>query len=300
MKKIILLGWMLLMGKFTFCQYVFTQLNQNDPVSLNPSFAGSANKSRLVLSSSSVSQSWTGPQSSLTFDKWIKNLKGGIGLIFEKYDRYSISACYAPKFTSGNSFTISPSVGLKYAFKELEYNQYRTNDLLLQLGLLINTTNFYFGATQEGYRASTHKSVSIHSGYKVKLNHKIMLSCNAVFKSRKKILNYFTKASSNNYTATNLYFFTKSFNIKLNYSGFKAGIGVVHSSAKVEEQYTFLNKNFIETYSKKYVYEINPFFELGYQKKKNNLSLIIESNSFLNNYPLFFESTISLSVSHTF
>lgn len=163
------------------------------PMEYNPSFAGSVDDTRIIgdLRYSDYKKSLTGAGMGLAIsaDKFISKIKSGIGFVAKGYkelpldpgiDNYrygNFSLIFAPKFSLKGKYTISPSIDIKYSCINFGADfPYNDNSKFMgfsgNIGLLINTQNYYFGYALRVFKSDDLKNIyseklysAIQAGY---------------------------------------------------------------------------------------------------------------------------------------
>ncbi|MCX6180446.1 MAG: hypothetical protein NT150_00770 [Bacteroidetes bacterium] len=189
----------------------------DQPLVLNPSFAGSENVARFNLANTS-NGTYVG------YDQFIPKLKGGIGIAAEAKSAAGIYgsavAIYSPKFTASKKYTFAPSLALGY--QNDYYNQY----LVGKLGVLLNSAKFFAGAfIQANYgekfdgQYGSNLYANVHLGKKIEVNKNMSLS----------ILGYY-KINSMGVSIIH----QKQISLRMKYKSFKAGIGICGENIYVD------------------------------------------------------------------
>lgn len=170
--KIISIATLLITVKCLAQDPSFTQFSST-PLYLNPSFAGSADRSRIALS---YRNQWNNTYQTyhFSYDQVINAIHGGAGLIVyndnsrEVLNVFYTGLVYAPKFNVSSSLSISPSVKVGYRRTSINPNNLKLGEIVdryreesgifqasdafktnnnadISIGFMLNTNDFYAG-----------------------------------------------------------------------------------------------------------------------------------------------------------
>ncbi|MCX6180444.1 MAG: hypothetical protein NT150_00760 [Bacteroidetes bacterium] len=184
----------------------------DQPLVLNPSFAGSENVARFNLA-----RTFNGTY--IFYDQFIPKLKGSIGISAETKSAGGIygtaTAIYSPKFTTSKKYTFAPSLVLGY--QNDFYGQY----LVGKLGFLMNSSKIFAGAfIQTNYGFTINSNV--HIGKKIEINKNMSLSIVGF------LSNLISPVKAFNYNYPLPYKINQQqISVRMKYKSFKTGIGII-------------------------------------------------------------------------
>lgn len=240
-------------------QLGFTQhLLTDQPLRLNPSFAGSNNVARFNLAS-------TIEGNSFSYDQFIPKLKGGIGISANlglriSPENFSFFGVYSPKFTSSRKYSVAPSLAIGYD------ESYFGNFMLGRLGLLLNTAKFYAGAFIE-----TKYTYSLlgdfHFGKKVEINKNMSFAL-AGYYSIESIPDYVPQS----HWIQNYLVQQGQISLRMKYKSLKLGVGLIGKKISYDVLPTILS--YPEVFFK------NVLFSVGYERKRWSIDLALTPTAF--------------------
>lgn len=214
-----------------------TLLGTSNPLQLNPAFAGSETAPR-IIAGAGTSPGLLLQKLNLSYDQYIKKLKGGIsarlnatsfgGQVAGK-GMNSIMLCYSPKFSTTNKWTFAPALEVGIAQKWTPLRTI-TSRLTGSIGFLLNSHNTYFGA-YTSYLGGDHsiEKISIQSGHVLDLSPHLKVSVDGQYQRETTLYSLFSELPPQNIIGQS---YLLSLGVK--YHKLKLTLGIHYSTGKTK------------------------------------------------------------------